>query len=206
MKSKLWPAIISLLLVTGCLGPRMVQHATDIQATDSHVTVIGQFDLWPPVIPELEQSTHWNAIGDERILNTLVMATGPTDRPVDTAFTGQGWQSSIESQWGKPFMVKLKRQRTWLNGGIMQLDVMHQDRLWFPGGLYFDIPANAKAVYIGTLRYSRNDFNTIVNMEVLDEFDETLVELGVTERDQVSKSLLKAKGNPKPEGYLAYQF
>jgi hypothetical protein len=99
-------------------------------------------------------------------------------------------------------MVELERQTTWLKGGMMQLDVMQQDRLWFPGGLYFDVPAGAKAVYIGTLRYTRNDFNTIVNMEVLDDQDVTLTKLGVNGRDVV-KSLLKTKQQPKPDGFLA---
>jgi hypothetical protein len=202
MKSKLWLISLSLLVVTGCLGPRMVQHATDLHTAGSKIVVIGKFELWPPVVPELEQNTRWNVIGDERILNTLIMATGPTDTPVDSSFNGSGWQASIESQWGRPFMVELERQTTWLKGGMMQLDVMQQDRLWFPGGLYFDIPAGAKAVYIGTLRYTRNDFNTIVNMEVLDDQDATLTKLGVNGRDVV-KSLLKTKQQPKPDGFLA---
>jgi hypothetical protein len=66
-------------------------------------------------------------------------------------------------------MVKAPRQRTFVNGAVAHLDVMEQDRLWFPGGYYFDVPAGAPAVYIGTLRFHRNDFNTITRVEVVDE-------------------------------------
>ena len=39
----------------------------------------------------------------------------------------------------------------------------------FPAGYYFDVPKGAAAVYIGTLRYFRADFNSITRVEVIDE-------------------------------------
>ena len=66
-------------------------------------------------------------------------------------------------------MVKAPRQRTFLNGGVTYLDIAERERLWFPGGYYFDVPSDAGAVYIGTLRFYCNDFNTITKVEVIDE-------------------------------------
>lgn len=90
-------------------------------------------------------------------------------------------------------MVKAPRQRTFLNGGMTYLNVMQEERLWFPGGYYFDVPSGAGAVYIGTLRYTRNDFNSITKVEVIDERQDVAAALEKTGGSplQVQTSLLK---------------
>jgi hypothetical protein len=104
------------------------------------------------------------------MLTHLLMATGAENKPIRRSeFDGSDFQNSLEVEWGVPFMVKAPRQRTFLNGGVIHLDVRNQERLWFPGGYYFDVPSGAGAVYIGTLRYHRNDFNSITKVEVIDE-------------------------------------
>ena len=92
-----------------------------------------------------------------------------------------------------PFMVKAPRQRTFLNGGVTYLDIAERERLWFPGGYYFDVPSDAGAVYIGTLRFYRNDFNTITKVEVIDECQDIAAALKKTGGSalQVRPSLLK---------------
>ncbi len=193
------------LLVVGCITtPKMLPHVSNLTTDSSKVVVIGRFELYPPVIAELEQNTHWNVVGDDVILNTVLMATGSSKAPVATNMKMSEWQAAIKTQWGKPFAVEMPRHRTWERGAMMQLDVLYQDRLWFPGGVYFDVPETAKVIYIGTLRYMRNDFNSIVGMDVLDEYDRTLSVLNIdTSKHQIVKSLLKFEGETKPDGYLA---
>ena len=158
-------------LLSGCaMIPTLLPPATDLLGSESHVVVVGKFELDPPLNAALEQRTHRNVIGDKRILNRIIMATRNAPGPVDTnALGGPDWQGTIEAEWGVPFRVKAPRQRTYLNGGFVQLDVVAQEKLWFPGGVYFDVPPGARAIYIGTLRYTRNEFNRITNVEVIDE-------------------------------------
>lgn len=191
------------LVMVGCATPTMLPHVTDLNVSGSNVVVIGRFELWPPVIPEWEQETYWNVPGDESILNTVIMATGATSAPVHSDMRASEWQASIKTQWGVPFMVEMKRQQTWLQGAMMQMDALKQEKLWFPGGLFFDVPATAKAVYIGTLRYTRDDFNNIVNVEVIDEYQQTLAKLGI-DNHQVTRSLLQFKDETKPAAYIAF--
>lgn len=75
---------------------------------------------------------------------------------------------------------------------MAHLDVMKQEKLWFPGGYYFDVPKGAAAVYIGTLRYYRDDFNSITRVEVIDERKDiaSLLKAGAPPSD-VRPSLLK---------------
>lgn len=164
-------AILALaLLLQACAMPRMLPAATDLQADRDEVVVIGKIELVPPLNQQLEQKTHWNVFGEKRMLDNIVIATGDTYKPVRRGQIDPAeFQSTLEAQWGKPFMVKMPRRGTWLNGGMTHLDVVQQDTLWFPGGLYFEVPQGAKAVYIGTLRYHRNDFNAITRVEIVEE-------------------------------------
>ena len=157
-----------VLLLQACAIPRALPEASDIKADDDEVVVIGKIELVPP-LDKNEQVSRWNVIGEKRMFR-IWMATGPEHRPIHTGnLQVSEFQSSLEADWGQPFMVKAPRQRTYLNGGVTSLDAINQTRLWFPGGYYFEVPAGASAVYIGTLRYHRNDFNTITKVEVVDD-------------------------------------
>ncbi|WP_019143034.1 hypothetical protein [Noviherbaspirillum massiliense] len=163
-------SLLACLALAACTLPRALPETTDLKADPSEVVVIGKMELIPPIDSEYEQRSHWNVIGEKRMLTRVWMSTGGEFQPVNTANMDFGdFQDSLEAQWGVPFMVKVKRQRTYLNGGVFHLDVGDNAKLWFPGGLYFDVPKDAKAVYIGTLRYYRNDFNAITSVEVVDE-------------------------------------
>lgn len=178
----------------GCSLPQPLPEASDTQARGNGMVVIGKFELEPPFNPELEQETYWNIVGDGQILNQFAMAVSGTPQPVNTSQVSmKDWRSYIDAQWGQPFAVTATRQTTYLNGGMTQLDLKSQDRLFFPGMLYFDAPEDASAVYIGTLRYTRNDFNRIVKVEIIDEYSQTIAELGPQYRvaGAVHKSLLK---------------
>jgi len=180
--------------LAGCTLPQALPEANNRQAPANAVVVIGKFELVPPFNSELEQETHWNIVGDGQILNQFAMATARAPQPVNTdQFAMKEWRTYIDAQWGKPFAVEARRQTTYLNGGMTQLDLMSQDRLWFPSQLYFEAPDDAAAVYIGTLRYTRNDFNRIVKVEVIDEYSQTVAELGPQYgvAGAVQKSLLK---------------
>ncbi len=45
------------------------------------------------------------------------------------------------------------------------------ERTWLPGGLKVDIRPGDRAVYIGTLRYHRNEFFDLEKAEIVDDFE-----------------------------------
>lgn len=191
MKFKILGMLVTALFIAGCGMPKMVQHTTKAQVSSPNkVVVIGRFVLTPSVLTDIEQQTHWNVLGDERIINTVFMATGANNQPASTQLGGSDWQQTIEVQWGQPFMVELDKRTTWLNGGFMFLDALKQERLWFPGGFHFDVPKDAGVIYIGTLHYIRNEFNTIKHIEVINELTETTAALNVS-ADDVTVSLMQ---------------
>ena len=162
-------ALLVALLLQACAMPRTLPAANDLKAGADEVIVVGKIELVPP-LQSLEQRTHWNVIGEKRMLGHVMMATGAGDKPVSMpSLQVADFQQTLDAEWGVPFMVRMPRQRTYFNGAMAHLDVLERDRLWFPGGLYFDVPKDAPAVYIGTLRYHRNDFNAITRVEIVDE-------------------------------------
>lgn len=182
------------LALQACTLPQPLPVAADLKTGASEVVVIGKIELVPPINAEFEQRKHWNVIGEDRMLNHVLVATGAEYKPVDTSkMNGWDFSNSLEAKWGVPFMVKAPRQRTFLNGGVTYLNVRQGEQLWFPGGYYFDVPSGAGAVYIGTLRYTRNDFNTITKVEVIDERQDLVEALKKTGGSplQVQTSLLK---------------
>ncbi|KQT11397.1 hypothetical protein [Ramlibacter sp. Leaf400] len=187
-----WLLLAFALALQACAVPRALPPAGDLEAGAGEVVVIGKIELVPPLDARFEQKSHWNVVGDKRLLERVWMSTGAEHRPVTTSqLDASQFQASLEAQWGVPFMVKAPRQRTYLNGGMAHLDVLRQERLWFPGGLYFDVPAGARAVYVGTLRYHRNDFNAITRVEVVDERRDIDTVLKGAPAAQVPVSLMK---------------
>lgn len=179
-----------VLLLQACAGMQPAPTATGLDAGTSEVVVIGKIELVPP-LEKGEQKSHWNAAGEDRLFRVWI-ATGPEFKQV-TAIEpwASEFQAGIEADWGKPFMVKMPRRRTFLNGGVTYLDVLGRTHLSFPGGVYFEVPPEANAVYIGTLRYHRNDFNTITRVEVVDERRDIPVVLKTGSPADVRTSLLK---------------
>lgn len=168
--------IVLATLISSCTFPSTMQKATKIGASPSSVIIVGKIELDPPIDNKLEQRTHWNVVGDDVILSKIVMATGTDPAPVSTSIVMSEWQNAIEAVQGKTFFLQTRRQRTYLKGAMITLDVMSQDRIWLPGGMYFDVPKDTQAVYIGTLRYTRDDFNDVKKIEVIDEYKKTLAE------------------------------
>lgn len=194
--------ILAALVLQACASTPSVETPEDTKAqvktkakvSSSEVVVIGKIELVPPINAEMEQRTHWNQLGERRMLTRMFMSTGPVYKPVEHgAMNRSDFKDSIEPEWGVPFMAELPRRRTFLNGGVTYLNVVQQELLWFPGGFYFDVPADAAAVYIGTLRFHRNDFNTITKVEVIDERGDIAVVLKKEggKPMQVRPSLLK---------------
>jgi hypothetical protein len=185
--------------LSGCGTPMALPDATGATKSDeSKVIVIGKFELVPPIDINLEQDnekTKGPFVSDTSLIaNRILMATG--GKPNSNILEFGNWNDSdsiIDARWGSLFFVHAPRQRTYLNGGKMLLDMGGRDTLLFPGGFYFDVPEGAEVIYIGTLRYTRNDFNSITRIEVIDDRGKLKSQLPKKYRDaDIRPSLLKS--------------
>jgi hypothetical protein len=84
----------------------------------------------------------------------------------------------IDASFGQEFVVRSSAEPFFVIAGVMVLglDQGVPDQAYFPGGLKADIRPGDKAVYIGTIRYHRDEFFEVTRTEVIDEYRRVSVE------------------------------
>lgn len=168
-------ALASVAFLAGCTLPQALPESSSLTPPAGKLLVVGKIVLDPPFDAELEQETHWNIIGDGAIRNRVLIATHDTPREIRMGQPdSKDWQGYIDAHWGEYFVAELPQADRYLNAVLVPLNVRAQDYLWFPGGLALRPPDSGELLYVGTLRYVRNDFNEILDIEVLNERAEAL--------------------------------
>lgn len=142
------------------------------------VVLVGRIELVPP-LEEFEQNL--KTLGSKRYKNAAMFVIG--ERVVDVQNPGlRDGKYADGVKLGEDFYLRRKRGDTLIYSGSIILTqsalVGHgrrasvdMERLILPGGLEYAIQASDKAVYIGTLRYHRDDYNAITKVDLVDEFD-----------------------------------
>lgn len=145
---------------------------------EDEVVLVGRIELVPP-LEEFEQNL--KTLGSKRYKNAAMFVIG--ERPVDVQNPGlRDGKYADGVTFGEDFYLRRKRNDTLIYSGSIILTqssmVGHGrrasvdvERLILPGGLKYDIQASDKAVYIGTLRYHRDDYNAIIKVDLLNDFD-----------------------------------
>lgn len=156
-----------LLSLTGCVSSRpAVESLADVGAGE--VIVVGRVELSPP----LEAADQYlDSMGSGRMKNKLFVVTD-TKLRVKQGPVGSG-DEYFETVLGEPFYIKGGNKPFYMLEGVIYTSVSQAgvDSVYLPGGLKVDIQPNDKAVYIGKLRYVRNEYFDIVKAEVVDDYD-----------------------------------
>lgn len=168
----------AILLLQGCGLPVMMADATTKSPKAEHVIVVGKFEVSPPLADFSGNATDKSVTyGRGRYFNQVFFSA--THNPVDSldySMRSRQWKNTLNAFWGQTYLKETKAQKTYLNAGMLYLDSTSMDRAWLPGGFSFTPPANAKAVYIGTVRYTRDDFWNITQVHIIDEYKEARTE------------------------------
>ena len=99
------------------------------------------------------------------------LLTDEQKRPLPADPRIADYADRIEAKLGSHFFVRSRGAPFYILGGIVFLDIGRgMNRALFPGGLRVPIQPGDRAVYIGTLRYHRNEFFEITRMTVVDEY------------------------------------
>jgi hypothetical protein len=165
-------ALVALAAALAACAPASLPEATSAAPSAGEVVVVGRIALDPPFYPDFERNR-----GDAPYLtidtlgNVMFMAAGPVKRPLSADPSNMSqWEGSIRATPEQLFFVRAPRRRTWFNGAMIPLDPQGFERIYLPGGVFFDVPEGAEAVYIGTLLYHRTPFNEIKSAEIVDEY------------------------------------
>ncbi len=160
--------LLLALALAGCAPAARAPVDSEQGLGSGETIVMGRVELVPP-LQKGEQRLH--GIGTGAYENRMLLLTGERDRalPADPAIAD--YADRIEATLGNHFFVRSRSEPFYILGGILFLDVgSGVNRARFPGGLRVEVKQGDRAVYIGTLRYHRNEFFDITRVTVVDEY------------------------------------
>lgn len=150
---------------------------------NSELFVVGKVELIPPLRPE-EQDL--KTVGSGRLKNRVYVFL--SDRFIDMQNLGMGGgKHAALVDFGKPFTVKRRSSMPlYYSGGMAWMQstagymnrrtTVQTDHLYLSSPYTFAVEPTDKAIYIGTWRYYRNEFNQIKKIEYIDEYVQALRE------------------------------
>lgn len=174
-----WSLGIAVLLLAGCAGG--VPHLEKIsELSGDEVVLVGRIELVPP-LSELEQELKTASSGRFRGKGHAIIGDKLLD--LDNLPISAG-KTSVLFEFGKDFFVRKERmpaysysgsvvllRSTASSSGYMGRDVsIDVSQLKLPGRIKYVLAPADRAVYLGTLRYHRDDYNAITKVEYIDEF------------------------------------
>lgn len=170
--------LILLLLCSLCVsavaGPRKPIDSFDRLGANETV-VVGRVELVPPLH---EHDQRLRGPFSDKYANKMFMMV---DEEYRELMEEPGWgdfKERIDATFGQEFVVRSSAEPFFIIAGAMVLGVDQgvPDQAYFPGGLKADIGPGDKAVYIGTIRYHRNEFFEVTQTEIIDEYERVNIE------------------------------
>jgi len=161
-------ALAALLMAACAPAPRAPLASLDALGRDE-VVLVGKVELVPP-LRKGEQKIRGMVVG--KIENTMHLMMDEKLRPMPEDPRIADFAGRIEAPIGETFFVRGKAAPSYLLGGLLFLDIggSSQQRAIFPGGFQVGAKPGDRAIYIGTLRYQRDEFWEVQRVTVVDEY------------------------------------
>jgi len=174
MRRALHGAALVLALASCAPAPRAPLSSLNDLGRDE-VMLVGRVDLVPP-LQEHEQKIRGMVVGDFK--NRIFLLADEKPRPLPEEPRLADYAGRIEAPLGSTFFVRSQGAPFYVLGGVLFIEIGGggQQRVYFPGGYHVALKPGDRAVYIGTLRYYRDEFFEIRRVAVADEYGEANVE------------------------------
>ena len=175
-------AIVGIGMLLGGCVPALeeVKSAKDLQPNE--VLLVGKVEL----VPRLEKSEQQNlkGIGTGKFkdhFGLIFAAQKPTyKKGSESGTTYKQMDNYALVEPGKTFFVRYpKGKPVYYLGGVIYLssDGGSLDYLKLPGGISYAPGKSARAIYLGTIRYYRDDYNAITKVGLVNQFNEAVRDL-----------------------------
>ena len=167
--------LVALLALAAC-APAARAPLTSIDALGrDEVVLVGKVEL-VPALRKHEQKIRGNVIGDFE--NRMYLVMDEKLRPLPDDLRVADYAGRIEALMGSTFFVRSKAEPAYVLGGVVFLDMggNNQQKAYFPGGFQVAVKPGDRALYVGTLRYHRDEFFEIQRITVVDEYREASAE------------------------------
>lgn len=179
----IYPALLIPTLLAGCHSSAdRAERGRTLNNTE--LFVVGKVELVPPLKPE-EQDL--KTAGSGRLKNRIYVFL--SDRFIDMQNLGMtGGKHAALVDLNKTFTAKRRASAPlYYSGGMVWMQsaatysgfmnrrtTVQTDHLYLPSQYTFAVEPKDKAIYIGTWRYHRNEFNQIKKVEYIDEYAQAL--------------------------------
>lgn len=165
-------AATGLLLIGAlgaCVGPAREPVDSLSGLNGGETVVVGRIELVPP-LRKSEQKL--KGLGTGNFENKIILIADEQNRTLTDEPGMADYAGRIEAILGKNFFVRSDSKPFYILGGMMYLDLggKEMNRAYFPGGLKVSIKPGDKAVYVGTVRYHRNEFFEITKAAIVDDY------------------------------------
>lgn len=165
-------AWIASLTISGCgttfNGKPTLNDISELQ--NDELILVGRVELVPPLSKEeqyLQTLTSKRFQGKVSVLFSDTLFDDLNNLPA----TANSHSTTVDI--GSEFYARQPNSITlFYSGGIILTRSVQSgnETIKLPGGIKYTLNNNDRAVYVGTLRYHRDDYNTITKVEVVNDF------------------------------------
>jgi hypothetical protein len=177
MKPRFPRALAPLLVLTlAACAPAARAPLTSLNGLNSdEVVIVGKVEL-VPALRKGEQKIRGMVVGN--IENTMLLMMDEKLRPLPEDPRIADYAGRIEAPIGSTFFVRSKAAPSYVLGGMLFLDIGggSTQKAFFPGGFQIAAKPGDRAVYVGTLRYHRDEFFEVTRITVVDDYREANAE------------------------------
>ncbi len=156
------------VVLAGCFTGRTVVDSL-AQVAPGEAVLVGRIELAPPLAGGEQQL---KGLGTSGMKNRAVFITDDHWRDLPGDLSMSDYRGYVGGEFGQTFYVAVPTKPLYVLRGIMYIFLTgtRQEQAWLPGGLKVDVKPGDKAVYMGTIRYHRNEFMDITKVEIKDNF------------------------------------
>jgi hypothetical protein len=168
MSTRVAVSLLALALAACAAPPREnVDSFSEVGAGEA--VVVGRIELVPPLGKNEQKIQALNSGSFENIVFLMADENNRTLRgePTSADFGGR-----IEATLEQTFFVRSGDRPFYILGGMLWLEIGRgSNKVYFPGGLRVALKPGDKAVYVGTVRYQRDEFWNFKKVTIVDDYD-----------------------------------
>ena len=162
---------VTIFMLQGCSMPGLLREAgPSAKVTTGEVIIVGTIELTPGLIKDEQKLDAEGVIdlfgaGDMNKNRALIQLNSATD--------AGGAAEYINPVLGEPFAFVVPVNLKYVVEGYVVTEFTkhgYTGKIHLPVDFKLDIQPSDKAIYIGHIRYERDDFNSITRVELKDDY------------------------------------
>jgi hypothetical protein len=163
------PALLLALVLGACAGPARERVDGWSSVGAGETLVVGRIELVPP-LRKGEQKIE--ALNSGSFENLVYLLADDKNRALPDEPKTADYDGRIEATLEQTFFVRSSDHPFYILGGVLWLEIgKGSNKAYFPGGLRVSLRSGDKAVYLGTVRYYRDEFWNFSKVTIVDDYD-----------------------------------